>query len=64
MSFGLFKNKWCDFVGFLGISTLVGYSIPNPVNEYTLSKYNLLTHFGHIFNKLGVIFCTQLNGFK
>ena len=28
------KCTWFGLVGFYGVSTLVGYSMPNPVNLY------------------------------
>ena len=31
--------------GFYGISTIVGYIMPNSVNTYILNIYNFQTHF-------------------
>ena len=37
------KYIWLGWVGFYGISTIVGYLMPNPLSTYT--KYDLSTHF-------------------
>ena len=50
-------------VWFYGISTIVGYLMPNPV--YTYIKYIICKRFvDNILNEPELIFCTQLNGFK
>ena len=37
--------KNVDLAGLYGISTIVGYSIPNPLYTYISNTYNLITHF-------------------
>ena len=45
-----------SFVGFYGISTIVGYLMPNPLNIYI---------YIYIFlNDAKLLFCIMLNGFK
>ena len=49
---GLFNSKsslyiyikyiWFGLVGFYGISTIVGYLMPNPLYTYILNKYDLV----------------------
>ena len=39
------KYIWFGLVGFYGISTLVGYLMPNPLYTYILNIYDLQTHF-------------------
>ena len=34
-------NQGIGLVGFYGISTLVGYLMPNPVHTYMFNKYDL-----------------------
>ena len=36
------KYIWFGLVGFYGISTLVGYLIPNPIYTYILNMYDLV----------------------
>ena len=36
------KYILCGLVGFYGISTLVGYFIPNPLYTYMLNIYDLI----------------------
>ena len=49
---------------FHGISTVVGYSIPNLVNTYLLDIYMICKHFvDNISNKPSSFFA-RLNGFK
>ena len=36
------KYIWFGFVGFYGISTIVGYLMPNPVYTYILNIYDLV----------------------
>ena len=40
-----FGLVWFGLVGFHGISTIVGYLMPNSVYTYVLNIYDLLTHF-------------------
>ena len=43
---------WFGLVSLNGISTIVGYLMPNPLYTYTLDIYDLLTHFvGNIFKR-------------
>ena len=51
------KKNWLD--GFYGISTLIGYLVPNPVYTHIYNIYNLLT-----VNNQNLFVYTQLNGFK
>ena len=51
---------WFGLVWFYGISTLVGYSMPNPVCTY--KKHILLITF--LKEHRLIFFCVQLNGFK
>ena len=39
------ENDWFALLLFYGISTLVGYLMPNPVFTYTLNIHDLFTHF-------------------
>ena len=39
------KYIWFGLVGFYGISTIVGYLMPNPFYTYILNIYDLWTHF-------------------
>ena len=51
---------WFGLVAFYGISTIVGYLMPNPLYTYIyymICKQNLL-------NMSKLIFSTQLNDFK
>ena len=36
------KYIWFGLVGFYGISTIVGYSMPNPLYTYILNIYDLV----------------------
>ena len=52
-------------VGFYGISTIVGYLMPNPLYTYILDIYDLKTVFvDNILKQVRVLSCTQFNGFK
>ena len=33
---------WLGWAGFYGISTIVGYSMPNPLHTYILNIYDLV----------------------
>ena len=58
------KFIWFGLVGFYGLPTLVGYSMPNPLYIYT-HIYNLLKHFeNNILKQAWALFCTQLQYFK
>ena len=35
-------SVWFDLVGFYGISTIVGYLMPNPLYTYILNIYDLV----------------------
>ena len=35
-----------DLVGFYGISTIVGYLMPNPLHTYILNLYDLVWFYG------------------
>ena len=51
-------------VWFYGISTIVGYIMPNLLYTCLLNPYDLLTHFlDDIFNELQLFFSSKLNGF-
>ena len=53
------------FVGFYGISTIVGYLMPNALYTYILNIYDLWTYFvDNILKRACALFYTQLNGFK
>ena len=56
---------WFGLVWFYSISTIVGYSMPNPLYTYILNVYMIYEHILSIvlLNKRE-LFCTQLNGFK
>ena len=43
------KYKGFGLVGFYGISTIVGYLMPNLLNTYISHIYDLPTHFIDIF---------------
>ena len=51
-------------VEFYGVSTIIGYLIPNPVYTCILNIYDFPTHFVDNILKRVFFFCTQLNGFK
>ena len=36
------ENKWLGFILFYGISTIVGYLMPNPLYTYILNIYDLV----------------------
>ena len=36
------KMLWLGWVGFYGISTIVGYLMPDPVHTYILNIYDLV----------------------
>ena len=52
--------------GFYGISTIVGYLMPNPLYTYILNIYDFKTHFVDNISEwaYAIFFGTQLNGFK
>ena len=50
-----------DLVGFYGISTIVGYLIPNPVYTYILDIYDLV---GLLFNSNSLTPVICLRRFK
>ena len=55
---------WFGLVWFYGISTIVGYLMPNPCDtyiKYVLCKHILLITF---LDELVLLFCSQLNDFK
>ena len=40
------KDIWFGLVGFYGISTIVGYLMPNPLYTYILNIYDLVGFYG------------------
>ena len=57
------EKNW--LLGFYGISTLVGYSMPNPVYTYLLDIYDLLSHFeDNIFKQVWAHFCSEWTVFR
>ena len=44
-TYTIYDLIWFCWVGFYGISTIVGYLMPNPLNTYIVNIYDLLTHF-------------------
>ena len=52
---GWLMMTWLGLVGFYGISTIVGYLIPDALYKYI--KYDLLTHFvENIFKRVHALF--------
>ena len=39
-----FGLAWFGFVGFYGISSIVGYLMPNPLYSYILNIYMICKH--------------------
>ena len=42
LSYIYIKYIWLALVGFYGVSTLVGYSMPNPFHTYILNIHDLV----------------------
>ena len=58
-------DGWFGLFWFYGISTIVGYLMPNPVYTYISNIYDLQTLLITFLNKPKLIFfCTQLNDVK
>ena len=64
----MYINIWFDLVRFHGISTIVGYLMPNRVITYVLDIYELLINICLLMNILkrawAYFICTQLNCFN
>ena len=60
------STEHIDLLWFYGISTIVGYLMPNPLYTYILNIYDKWTHFvDNIFKRAwAYLFYIQLNGFK
>ena len=57
---------WFGLVWFYGISTILGYLMPNPIHTYTLNIYMICEYIllDNILKQIWALFCTQLNDFK
>ena len=42
----IYIYTWFGYVGFYGISTIVGFLMPNPVHTYISNRYNLGWFYG------------------
>ena len=58
------KYIWFGLVGFYGISTIVGYLMPNPFYTKILNIWYVNIFSGKILKRAWALSCTQLNGFK
>ena len=54
------KYIWFDVAGFYGISTIVGYLMPNPLNTYISNIYDLMWFGLMAYQPLWVIQCQIL----
>ena len=58
------KHIGFGWVGFYGISTIVGYLMPNPLYTYILNIYDLFTHFYDIFKQARAHFLHTVKRFQ
>ena len=57
-------HTYCWLVGFYGISTIVGYLMPNPLYTYILNIYILFVNTFCCETRLGHFFYIQLKWFQ
>ena len=55
-------KDWFGLVGFYGISTIMGYLMPNPV--YTYIRYVFCKHILRFLNEPELIFFPTVNWFQ